>query len=210
MKMEIKTIENQNAGYIEVFDTIADAKYNKALIWEAVNNYLAGKRKGNAATKTRGEVSGGGKKPWKQKHTGRARAGSNRSPLWRHGGTIFGPHPRDYSSPFPRKKRIIAIRSILSSKIKEGNVNVIDKLMVSKPRTKEAVNFFKAFNLATGIHKVLFIDFRDNVDFHLAVRNIPKAKFLPITFLNVYDLLNYKKIFISRAAFEKIQEMLKS
>jgi len=209
MKMEMKTFENQNAGYIEVVDTIADAEFNKALIWEAVNSYLANKRKGTASTKTRGEVSGGGKKPWKQKHTGRSRSGSSRSPLWRHGGTVFGPQPRDYSYPFPRKKRILALRSVLSSKIKEGNLHVIDKLVVSKPKTKEALNFFKAFSIVTGVHKVLFVDFRDNVDFSLAVRNIPRAKFLPLTFLNVYDLMNYKKIFISKAAFEKIQEMLK-
>ncbi|OGF61677.1 MAG: 50S ribosomal protein L4 [Candidatus Fischerbacteria bacterium RBG_13_37_8] len=208
MKLEIKTLENQNAGYMEINDIIAEAKFNKALIWEAINNYLAGKRRGTACTKTRGEVSGGGKKPWKQKHTGRARSGSTRSPLWRHGGTTFGPKPRDYSYPFPRKKRIRALRSILSYKLKEGNVCIIDKLIFEQAKTKEAVKFYKSFNLISGIQKVLFVDFRENSNFYLAVRNIPRAKFIPISYLNVYDLVNCKKIFFSKAAFEKIQEML--
>src|SRR4030042_2674298 len=157
MKLEIKTLENQNAGYMEINDIIAEAKFNKALIWEAIKNYLAGKRRGTACTKTRGEVSGGGKKPWKQKHTGRARSGSTRSPLWRHGGTTFGPKPRDYSYPFPRKKRIRALRSILSYKLKEGNVCIIDKLIFEQAKTKEAVKFYKSFNLISGIQKVLFV-----------------------------------------------------
>ncbi len=208
MKMEIKTIDNQNAGYIEVVENIINTKYHKEVIWEAVNHYLACQRSGTACTRTRKEVSGGGKKPWKQKHTGRARAGSIRSPLWRHGGTIFGPKPRDYSYPFPKKKRILAIKSIIANKIKIGDIHIIDRLVLDTPKTKEALKIFKAFNLISGIHKVLFIDFNDNITCSLAVRNIPKAKFIPLSFLNVYDLMNYKKIFISKAAFEKIQEMI--
>lgn len=208
MKMEIKTIDNKNVGYIEIGDEIFNTKFNKALVWEAINHYLACQRNGTACTKTRKEVSGSGKKPWKQKHTGRARAGSIRSPLWRHGGTIFGPKPRDFSYPFPRKKNILAIKSIIANKIKEGNIQIIDDLSLNHPKTKEAIKMYKAFNLISGVHKVLFIDFNENVSCSLAVRNIPRAKFMALSFLNAYDLINYKKIFISKAAFEKIQEMI--
>lgn len=208
MKMEIKTIENKDAGYIEISDEIINTKFNKALVWEAINHYLAYQRSGTACTKSRKEVSGGGKKPWKQKHTGRARAGSTRSPLWRHGGTIFGPKARDFSHPFPRKKNILAIKSIISNKIKEGSIQIIDNLSLSQAKTKEAIKIYKAFNLISGVHKVLFIDFNENVSCNLAVRNIPRAKYTPLSFLNAYDLMNYKKIFVSKAAFEKIQEMI--
>jgi large subunit ribosomal protein L4 len=208
MKMEIKTIDNQNAGYIEVNDNLTNMKFHKEVVWEAVNHYLACQRSGTACTKTRKEVSGGGKKPWKQKHTGRARAGSIRSPLWRHGGTIFGPKPRDFSYAFPKKKRLLAIKSVIANKLKEGDIHIIDSLNLPQPKTKEALKIFKAFNLLSGIHKVLFIDFNDNINCSLAVRNLPKTKFMPLSFLNVYDLMNYKKIFISKAAFEKMQEMI--
>jgi len=209
MKLEIKTIENQNAGFIELSDILSNTKFNEALVWEAVNHYLASKRRGTACTKTRKEVSGGGKKPWRQKHTGRARAGSIRSPLWRHGGTVFGPKPRDYSYAFPKKKKIKALISVLAYKLNEGNVQIVDKLSIDNPKTKEAIRLLNSFNIPLGHIKILFIDFKDNINFWLAVRNIPKVKFLPVSMLNVYDLLNYKKIFFSKAAFEKIQGMLR-
>ncbi len=175
------------------------------LIYEAVVNYLANQRQGTACTKTRGEVSGGGRKPWRQKGTGRARAGSIRSPLWRHGGTVFGPKPRDYSYSIPRKAKKNALKSALATKLAEKQLLVVEEINLTQPKTKEAVNWLK--NLK--IDSALIIDDRANINLFRAVRNLPEVKAVEASKLNVYDVLRYRWIVFSQRSFNSLVERLK-
>jgi len=175
------------------------------LIYEAVVNYLANQRQGTACTKTRAEVSGGGRKPWRQKGTGRARSGSVRSPLWRHGGTVFGPKPRDYSYAIPKKARKNALKSALTAKLAENLVLVIDNINLTQPKTKEAANWLK--NLK--IDSALIVDNRENENLFRSVRNLPQAKAVDEGQLNVYDVLKYRWIIFSQRAFNSLVERLR-
>ena len=176
------------------------------LVQDALVMQRANARQGTAGTKTRHFVSGGGIKPYKQKGTGRARAGSIRSPLWKGGGTIFGPHPRDYSYSMPKKASKKALQSLLSAKLRDGEMIVMDKLAVSGPKTKEAAALLSGLNisgttmiLTTGEDKTLY----------LAARNIPGVKVCRLENINVYDLLKYKNLLSDRDTLEKLQEVLK-
>jgi len=175
------------------------------LIYEAVINYRANQRQGTASTKTRANVSGGGKKPWRQKGTGRARAGSNRSPLWKKGGTVFGPQPRDYSYELPKKARRNALRSVLSQKLSENQILVLDAFDIKEPRTKEAAALLKALKLDSA----LLVDSHENTNLFLSVRNLPKVKAVDVKTLNIYDVLNYKWLVFSQRALESTMERLK-
>jgi large subunit ribosomal protein L4 len=175
------------------------------LVYEAVVNYQANQRQGTAATKTRAEVSGGGRKPWRQKGTGRARAGSTRSPLWRKGGTVFGPQPRDYSYELPKKARRNALRSVLSRKFSDNQILVLREFDIKEPKTKEAAALLKAFNLDSA----LLVDSHENTNLFLSVRNLPKVKAVDVRTLNVYDVLNYKWLVFSQRALESAMERLK-
>lgn len=165
------------------------AEVKKHLLHTAVVNQLANKRAGTAATKTKGLVSGGGKKPFKQKGTGRARAGSSRSPLWRHGGTVFGPMPRDYSYTIPKKEKRAALAAALSAKVAENRLIVLDKIMLAEPKTGQMSSLLENLGVAENALVVLGAE---NRNVALASRNIPSVKVLRMENINVYDLLKYR------------------
>ncbi len=204
-EVEVKNLKNEVVETITLADEVFDYTASETLVWEAVRAFLAGQRKGTHATKTRGLVSGAGKKLWRQKGTGRARIGSLRSPLWRKGGTVFGPQPRDYSQAFPKQKRRGAMKMVLSDKLRNQRMTVVDALGLEQPKTKEFLGVMKVFNLE---NKVLVVDGRDNRNLYLSVRNLPKVKMVASTGLNVYDLLNYEHLLISKQALLDIQEVL--
>lgn len=165
------------------------AEVKKHLLHTAVVNQLANKRAGTACTKTKGLVSGGGKKPWKQKGTGRARAGSSRSPLWRHGGTVFGPMPRDYSYTIPKKEKRAALASALAAKVSENRLIVLDKIMLAEPKTGQMSSLLK--NLGVAENALVLLG-AENKNVALASRNMPSVKVLRMENINVYDLLKYR------------------
>jgi large subunit ribosomal protein L4 len=175
------------------------------LVYEAVVNYRANQRQGTAATKTRADVRGGGRKPWRQKGTGRARVGSTRSPLWRKGGTVFGPQPRDYSYELPKKARRNALRSVLSQKLSANQILVLREFDLKEPKTKEAAALLKAFKLDSA----LLVDSHENTNLFLAVRNLPGVKAIDVRTLNVYDVLNYQWLVFSQRALVSAMERLK-
>ncbi|MFQ6070279.1 MAG: 50S ribosomal protein L4 [Candidatus Aminicenantales bacterium] len=175
------------------------------LLYEAVLNQRANMRTGTASTKTRSEVRGGGRKPWRQKGTGRARAGSIRSPLWRKGGTTFGPKPRDYSYSLPKKAKKNALKSALSLKHKEKLILILEDLKLKEPKTKEGVKLLE--NLK--IDSALFIDTRDNRNLFLSLRNIRGVKTVDFKDVNTYDVLKYRWLVFSKNAFESLMERLK-
>ncbi|NOR15095.1 MAG: 50S ribosomal protein L4 [Candidatus Aminicenantes bacterium] len=185
----------------EVFET----PVKEHLIYEAVVNYRANQRRGTAATKTRAMVRGGGRKPWRQKGTGRARAGSTRSPLWRSGGTSFGPQPRDYSYSMPKKAKRLALKSALAAKLADEQLLVLDNLEFKEPKTKEGAQLLSNLKL----NSALFVDSHANKNLILSLRNIPKAKAVDYNQLNVYDVLNYKGLVFSQKAFDSLMEKLK-
>ena len=196
---------NKKVGDIELNEEIFDVEINEGLVHQAVVMQMASWRLGTHSTKTRADVRGGGKKPWRQKGTGRARAGSRRSPLWRGGGTIFGPHPRDYSFSMPRKQRRLALKCVLTDKVKEGNLVVLDELNFDEPKTKKFVELQKTFGV-DGC-KSLFItnELIDNVS--RSSNNLQNAKAIAALQLNVYDILNSDKLFLTKDAVAKIEEV---
>jgi len=205
MKVQVLDQSGKPVQELELPDEVFSYPVNDHLIYEAVVNYLANQRQGTASTKTRGEVSGGGRKPWRQKGTGRARAGSIRSPLWRHGGTVFGPKPRDYSYAIPKKARKNALKSALTAKLAENLIMVIDNINIAQPKTKEAANWLKNLN----IDSALIVDSRENENLFRSVRNLPQAKAVDEGQLNVYDVLKYRWIIFSQRAFNSLVERLK-
>jgi large subunit ribosomal protein L4 len=205
MKVQVLDQSGKPVQELELPDEVFSYPVNDHLIYEAVVNYLANQRHGTASTKTRGEVSGGGRKPWRQKGTGRARAGSIRSPLWRHGGTVFGPKPRDYSYAIPKKARKNALKSALTAKLAENLIMVIDNINIAQPKTKEAANWLKNLN----IDSALIVDSRENENLFRSVRNLPQAKAVDEGQLNVYDVLKYRWIIFSQRAFNSLVERLK-
>lgn len=174
------------------------------LFYEVVKMQLANRRSGTACTKTKGEVSGGGIKPWKQKGTGRARSGSIRSPLWRHGGTVFGPQPRDYSYKLPKKVMKDALKSAIAYRDKEGGLKVYEALELSQPKTKEALAIFNKANMTNGL---VVID-GGNKNLELAVRNLKDFKVIEAKGLNVYDILNYDNLIMTKGALQKVEAMV--
>jgi large subunit ribosomal protein L4 len=200
---ELINKENNPVGKVELPDDIFGVKVNKALLFEAVHNYRANKRQGNAATKTKGLVSGGGKKPWKQKGTGRARAGSNRSPLWRGGGTIFGPLPRDYSYKLPKKAKWLALSSALAAKFADNEVVIIDNLSITEPKTKAVKSLLQKL----GLGNVLIIVPGKDDKLELAARNIPGVSVARVNELNVYSILSHAKLLITGDAVQRMKEV---
>ena len=193
MKIAIKNIAGKDQGELEVkFPLIEDGKGTQA-VHDAVTAYRAGQRSGTACTKNVGEVSGSNKKPWRQKGTGRARAGSNQSPLWAGGGVVFGPKPRDFAKKVSRKTRSLALRKALSERLKAGDVIVVDDLKLDSAKTKEFVGV-----ISTGIDKNLT----------LASRNIPTVALATSDSLNTYDVLRPDKLLFTKSAFEKVSDRL--
>lgn len=205
-KVAVYNTQGQQVGEIELDDRVFGVEVNEAVVHEAVVAQLASKRKGTASTKGWAEVSGGGRKPWRQKGTGRARAGSIRSPLWRGGAIIFGPKPRDYGYKLPKKVRRLALRSALSAKVQEGNIIVLDDLKLSRPRTKDMIGILKALKVEDDKALIVTADNDKNVE--LSARNIPGVTLMPSEGLNVYDVLAHDKLVITREAVERVQEVL--
>jgi large subunit ribosomal protein L4 len=204
-KMQVFDKSGKPAAEVDMPESVFAYPDKGHLVYEAVVNYRANQRQGTAATKTRANVAGGGKKPWRQKGTGRARAGSTRSPLWRKGGTVFGPQPRDYSYELPKKARRNALRSVLSRKLADSLILVLSELDIKEPKTKEAAALLKAFH----IDSALLVDSHENTNLFLSVRNLPKVKAVDVRTLNVYDVLNHKWLVFSQRALESAMERLK-
>lgn len=194
------------AGEIELDDSVFGVEYNEAVIHQAVVRQMANERLGTHATKTRGLVRGGGRKPWKQKGTGRARVGSIRSPLWVGGGTVFGPTPRSHAKDMTRKARQLAVKSALSEKLRANELIVVDAINFDAPKTKEVVKFLAAFNVDG---KALIVDGGTaSENTVLSARNIPNVKAYAPSGLNIYDIVHYTKLFLTQDAVKKIEEVL--
>ena len=203
--LDVVDLNNQVVSSVELAEDVFGAPVNEALLYEAVRHHLAGTRAGTHGTKVRGSVAGSGKKLWKQKGTGRARMGSVRSPIWRHGGTVHGPQPRDYSYNLPRKMELGALRSALSAKLRDGELKVIQGFTLSDHKTKQ----FKAtLGTLECSRKVLLVDNDDNRNLALSSRNLPGVKLVPSRDVNVYDVLGYDRVLLSESAAAKLSEAL--
>ena len=205
--VDVKDLKNQKVGSVELPDEIFAYPYKEHLIHEAVRNHLAGQRAGTHKTKVRSEVSGSGKKPFKQKGTGRARQGGGRPPIHRHGGTVFGPVPRDYSYKMNAKEKKNALKSALSFKLKDGKFLLIRDLSIEEPKTKVLIEQFGKIGIEG---KALVVDSLENVNVLLASRNHPKMQMVDPLSVNVYDVVNSRYIVLSEAALEKLTEVLGS
>ena len=207
--VEVRNLENKKVGEVELSDAVFGVDLNESLIHSAVTNYLANRRQGTSATKTRGNVSGSGKKLWKQKGTGRARIASLRSPLWKGGGTVHGPQPRDWSYQIPRRMRRGAIRSALSERLREGNLIVIDDFKVGE-KTREFVGTMAILGLVENKKqtKTLIIDSLDNANLIRSSRNVQKVKVTNSNGLNIYDLLWHEKLVVTKSAVEELTNLL--
>jgi large subunit ribosomal protein L4 len=203
--VDVVDLNNQKVGEVELADDVFAAEVNEALLYEAVRQYQAGLRAGTHATKTRSEVAGSGKKLWKQKGTGRARMGSVRSPIWRHGGTVHGPQPRDYSYKLPRKMVAGALRSALSAKMRDGELKVVQAFNLADHKTKNAMNALAT--LQAG-RTVLVVDNDDNRNLSLGLRNLKGVTLLPTRDVNPFHLLGHQSVFLSEAAARKFSEAL--
>ncbi len=204
-RVDVVDLNNQKVGEVELSDAVFAAEVNEALIYEAVRHFAAGERQGSAKTKNRWEVAGSGKKLWKQKGTGRARMGSIRSPLWRHGGTVHGPQPRDYSYRLPRKMQVGALRSALSAKLRDGELKVVETFSFSDHKTK---NVKAALERLDARRKVLVIDNANERNFLLGSRNLEGITVLPTREVNAYYLLRHNQVLLSQAAALKLSEAL--
>lgn len=205
--VELKDLKNKKVGSVELPDEIFAYPYKEHLIHEAVRNYLAGLRAGTHKTKNRSEVSGSGRKPYRQKGTGRARQGGGRPPIHRHGGTMFGPVPRDYSFKMNVKEKKNALKSALSYKLRDGKLIVVDRMPLEEPKTKQLVESFSGMPLEG---KTLLIDSFDNVNMFLASRNHPRFELVDPMHVNVYDVVNCRQMVVTEAALQKLTEVLGS
>jgi large subunit ribosomal protein L4 len=203
--VKVRNLKNEEIADLELSDAVFGAELNEGLIHAAVRNYLANSRQGTVGTKTRGDVSGAGRKLWKQKGTGRARIASLRSPLWKGGGNVHGPQPRDWSYNMPKKMRRGALRSALSERLREGNVIVLDGFTLGQAKTKDFVSSLATLGLEG---KTLIVDSLENENLLLAARNVKRAKVINSFELNVYDLLYHEKLVLSRAAVEELAKRL--
>ncbi|MBQ2114625.1 MAG: 50S ribosomal protein L4 [Selenomonadales bacterium] len=204
-KVALYNIAGETTGEVELNENIFGVEVNEALVHQAVVMQLANQRLGTHATKTRGLVRGGGRKPWRQKGTGRARCGSSRSPIWVGGGTVFGPQPRSYAFSMPKKQRRLAIKCALSSKVNDQEIFVVDSINFDQPKTKNVVKMLSDFN-AEGKALIITADAIENVE--RSASNIQGVKVITSMGLNVYDLLHYTKIFVAQDAISRIEEVL--
>jgi large subunit ribosomal protein L4 len=203
--VDVKNLNNEVVGKLDLADSVFAGPINEGLLHLAVKQYLAGLRSGTHKTKTRAEVSGSGKKPWRQKGTGRARVGEIRNPLWRKGGIVFGPQPRDYAAPLPKKMFRAALKSALAKKFKENQLNVVDALTLDTHKTKA----FSGILAKLGFdRKVLVVDHQENANLWLAARNLSDVQLLPNLQVTPYHVLNAKHVVFTKAAIEALQEVL--
>jgi large subunit ribosomal protein L4 len=201
-EIEIKNRDNKTVEKINLREDVFGGQANRGILHQVVVNFLANQRQGTHSTKTKGFVSGGGKKPYRQKHTGRARAGSNRSPLWRGGGTIFGPLPRDYSYSVPKKVKRRALMAALYEKLSGNEIVVVDSIPIEKPKTKEMISILKNLGLDKKSLLIVLPEFHDTVA--LSARNIPGVAITRATDLNTYDVISSNMLLVTKEAFMKL------
>lgn len=203
-KVDVLDLNGKKVDEIELSENIFGIEMSEHAVYEAVKNYLANQRQGTQCAKTRAEVRGGGRKPWKQKGTGRARQGSIRSPQWKGGGVVFAPKPRDYSYAIPKKVKRLAMKSLLTSKALENKIIVIDDFAMDAPKTKEFMNVMTALN--TG-KKPLFVTADNSPVIVKSGRNVPGVKVSFVNMLNVYDIVNSDTLVLTKKAVEKVEEV---
>ena len=203
--LPVMSERREKVGEVQVPAPLVAGPVREALLHQMVLSQLASRRSGTAATKTKGFVSGGGKKPWRQKGTGRARAGSSRSPLWAGGGTIFGPQPRDYSYRLPKSARRAALRAAIAGRHAESALIVVDKIALAEPKTKRMAEYLRGLGIETS---VLIVLDRADESVERAARNLPNVKVLLEGGLNVYDILGRKALVMTRAALEQVAARL--
>ncbi len=203
--VDIIDLSNKKVGTLELADEVFGVPVNENLLYEAVRHHLACVRRGTASTKTRHEVAGSGKKLWKQKGTGRARMGSIRSPLWRHGGTVHGPQPRDYSYKLPKKMQLGALKSALSAKLRDGELRVVSEFAISEAKSK---SMRKTLDTLEASRTILLVDNSANRNLALSSRNLEGVKLVSSHEVNVYDLLGHQHVLFSQEAAKKLSEAL--
>lgn len=205
-RLGLYNMEGELVGEIELSDAVFAAPVNHALLHQAVNHYLANRRQGTASTKTRGEVSGGGRKPWRQKGTGRARQGSIRAPHWRGGGVVFGPKPVDHRLALPRGARRAALRSALSARTGEDRLRVVEGLRLDRPRTKDVVRLLERLGVGRGT--VLLVTDGEDRNVYLSARNVPGIETRRAEDLNAYDVLAHARVVMAAEAARRLEEVL--
>jgi len=205
MTLDVINTQNQKVGSVDLSDDVFGGRIKTDLIHESVIRANAAERRGTHATKSRGMVSGTGKKPWRQKGTGRAQVGEARNPLWRKGGTVFGPQPRSYEYQLPKKVEKGALRAALSQKLRDGAVIVVDALSVGEIKTKAAAELLKRIGVDG---KALLVDVKPEDKLSLSVRNIDGVRILPSNRISARDVMNTRRVVLTRAAIEKLQEVL--
>jgi large subunit ribosomal protein L4 len=204
-KVSVVNAANETVREIHLSPEVFAAKKRSHLVYEAVKQYRAGARRGTHMTKNRALVSGSGKKPWRQKGTGRARAGETRNPLWRHGGTVFGPRPRDYSYSMPKKARVAALRAALSMRLAEGSLKVVEAFAVEEPKTKVLKGMLEKLGV---VGKAVVVDHEPADALVLSGRNLPGVKVVADSFLTAYDVMDCKHLVVTPAALDKLEERL--
>lgn len=202
----IKDLRNQNVGELALDDAVFGEKPKRHVVYEEIKSFRAANRAGTHATKTRGDVSGGGKKPWKQKGTGRARHGSTRSPIWRTGGISHGPHPHTYDLKTNRKAKRLAMRVALSEKLRAEAIVFVDAIELAEPKTKVIAAMLKSLGIARS---ALIVDGLENKNLHLASRNHPRVNVVAPSALSVYDVLRADRLVLTRESTVKLQEMFR-
>lgn len=205
--LQMLTMDGKPAGELKLEEAIFGAKLRRGLVTEGVLGELANRRVGTHSTKTRAFVSGGGKKPWKQKGTGRARQGSTRSPQWRHGAVVFGPLPREYGYDIPRNQRRAALRSAIASRVKSGEVIVVDRLVMESPKTKQFVAFLERMNVTGSV--LIVLDVKDEMVMRSA-RNIRGVKLTPVNGMTLHDILKHQKLIMTKESIKQLEERLRS
>ena len=203
--VDVIDLTNKKVGTIELSDAVFGVEVNDALLYESVRHNMAGKRRGTASTKTRHEVSGSGKKLWRQKGTGRARVGSIRCPLWRHGGTTHGPQPKDYSYHLPRKMQLGALRSALTAKLRDGELRIVREFAIGEAKSKL---MRKTLDTLEAKKTVLLVDNVDNKNLSLSSRNLEGVKLVASRDVCVYDLLAHQQVLVSEAAAKRLSDGL--
>lgn len=206
-KVAVFNINGEQVDELELNETVFGVPVNQSVMHDAVVMHLANMRRGTHETKTRSQVRGGGRKPYRQKGTGRARAGTIRSPLWKGGGIVFGPHNRDYSYKLPRKVRRLAIKSALSSKVQNGSMIVLDELKLDTIKTKDMVNILNKFNVGKEQQKALLVTKEYDLNINRSARNISGVKPMEAVKINVYDILKHNKLIMTKDAVSKIEEV---
>ena len=205
MTLDVVNVQNEKVGSLDLSDAVFGGRIKTDLIHESVVHANAADRRGTHATKSRGQVSGTGKKPWRQKGTGRAQVGDARNPLWRHGGIVWGPKPRSYDYQLPRKVEKGALRAALSQKLKDGAVTVVDALSVGEIKTKAAAEMLRRLGIDRG---ALLVDVKPEEKLTLSVRNIEGVRLVASNRVSARDVMNTRRVVMTRAALEKLQEAL--